>query len=213
MSRIWALLRRRGGVTLVEMMAATALLMLLIVMCAAALQPAAAVMRRMRRLSDAQVILDDILETIRAELEEARDHVKIQKGSAGRSDTIEFGSRNGFTLLISADGCGPTKILDQAGGQVGDLEEKDPGRLLYRYYHPKTGVQPDTARALTTVYPEEFYMGMYLGLDFEAAGDASYVTVTASLYRDEGRDDLVCSEALLIDLRYAGEKLAVTAAG
>jgi len=225
----WAL-GNRGGYTLVELLAASLLLIVLITMCAAAVPPAGRVMLRLRTLNQAQVILDDVLETVRSELEGAQDYVKFYAGGgeiAGKfgsssGETVEFLGENGFLVLLSAEGCGETDLCRRTLTEDGavsyvsfDTEEAVPeGRLLLRYYLPEEegyacsqGGRP-IARALTTVYPGAFYMGLRLGLEFkpDLGTSAKYITVTASLYRDEGRTDLVCSDSLTVDLRFAGVK-------
>jgi len=229
MRRLARVLRDRGGVTLVELLAASTLLVLLITMCAAAVPPAARVMTRLRTLNYAQVILDDVLETVRSELEGAQSYVKFYADGgniAGRTgsssgEAVEFLGENGFLILLTAGGCEETDLCRRAQGDGGavrydrfDTEDAvPPGRLLLRYYLPdgETYVyrQDDRpiARALTTVYPGAFYMGLWLDLEFrpDSGTGTGTVTVAASLYRDEDRTDLVCSDSLIADLRFAGK--------
>ncbi len=229
MRRLRKALRGRGGYTLVELLAASFLLVVLITMCAAAVPPAAKSMSRLQTLNHAQVILDDVLETCRSELEGAQSYVKFYAdggavaGTVGAAsgEAVEFLGENGFVVLLSAEGCDETdlcRLTALAGGGSGyvsfDTEEAvKPGRLLLRYYLPKgetyvysQGGTP-IARALTTVYADAFYMKLWLKLEFKPVGiatSAKSVKITASLYRDEGRTNLVCSDSLMADLRFSG---------
>ena len=58
-------------------MCASFLLVALITMCASALHPAAKVIWRMRRVLEAQIVADSVVESVRAEVEEAREYVKM----------------------------------------------------------------------------------------------------------------------------------------
>jgi len=229
MRRLCRVLRDRGGYTLVELLAASTLLIILITMCAAAVPPAARIMLRLRTLNYAQVILDDVLETLRDELEGAQGYVKFYPdggviagaGGSTRGAAVEYLGENGFLVLISADGCEETDLCRRTAGADGtasydafDTEEAIPaGLLLVRYYLPDGDTYvysqdgKPIARALTTVYPAAFYMGLWLKLEFKSVGvftSAQSITVTASLYRDEERTDLVCSDSLTVDLRFSG---------
>ena len=64
-------------------MCASFLLVALITMCASALHPAAKVIWRMRRLLEAQIVADSVVESVRAEVEEAREYVKMDPYDGG----------------------------------------------------------------------------------------------------------------------------------
>lgn len=230
MRRLRRALRDRGGYTLVEMLVASTLLIVLITMCAAALPPAVRVVSRLQTLNHAQIILDNVLETARDELESAQSYVKFyaegdtiaNTGGAASGEAVEFLGENGYLVLLSAEGCEETDLcrltaLESGGtGYVPfDTEEAvPPGRLLLRYYLPKgdtyvySQAGKPIARAMTTVYADAFYMKLWLKLEFKpdasGGGKTKFVTVTASLYRDEARTDLVCSDSLIVDLRFSG---------
>lgn len=230
MRRLRKALRGRGGYTLVEMMAASTLLIVLITLCAAAVPPAARAISRLQTLNHAQVILDNVLETSRSELESAQSYVKFYEkgdtisntGGAASGEAVEFLGENGYLILLSAEGCGATELcrltaLEGGGAEYVPFDTEEavsPGRLLLRYYLPKgetyaySRAGTPIARALTTVYSDAFYMRLWLKLEFKpddsGGGRTKSVTVTASLYRDEERTDLVCSDSLITDLRFAG---------
>ena len=76
MRKLHDLLRDRGGMTLVELLVAASLLCVVITMFAAALRPAAETTRRIEDLNNAQIIADDLLETLRGEIENAQTYIK-----------------------------------------------------------------------------------------------------------------------------------------
>ena len=220
-------LRSRRGLTLVELLVSMALLGLALTLFAATLSPAARSFQRLETLNDAQIVADDLLETVRSQLEDARGYVKCydsgqnlagKKGTdTGKGSAIEFVDPNGYVAVLSADGCPETtlrRVSSEDGGTVetSTAAKIDPGYLAVRYYKNDSNQQytyqtgPDryVARAMTALYGRGFYVGLYAGLEFSlepAAGRAKTVTVTVSLYRDAARTDRVFSDQLIVDLR------------
>lgn len=215
MKRLFNLLRQRQGMTLIELICVCFLLVVLIEMCAAVLSPAAKTVWRLRQVSEAQIIADSILESVRAEVEEAREYVTVYQydgGSgvewmgkavcAGEGTALEFVSDNGCIMLISAGS---------------SLEPEEFGRLSYRYYAVSEDGD-DTVRkerAGGTVFPEEFYTGLYLNLRFLPIledGMLMCVEITAQMGKSlentgEGLTvcDIICTESVTADLRHAME--------
>lgn len=221
MKRLSDLLRQRRGVTLTEVMCACFLLAALIEMCAAALGPAAKTVWRLRQVSEAQIVADSILESVRAEVEEAREYVRVYQYDgggdlewtdkavcAGEGMALEFVNNNGCIMLISAG-----SSVEPAGF----------GRLQYRYYVTVTEDGGDTVRKEGkpetctggAVFPEEFYTGLYLNLRFLPVledGMLMRVKITAQMGKrlentSEGPMvyDIICTESVTADLRHAGK--------
>lgn len=120
MRKLHDLLRDRGGMTLVELLVAASLLCGVITMFAAALRPAAETTRRIEDLNNAQIIADDLLETLRGEIENAQTYIKCypsgssiagDSGAAANGSSIEFKNSDGFSVLLSAEGCADTAIV------------------------------------------------------------------------------------------------------
>ena len=78
MKRIRSILRGREGMTLVELVVGAGLLCLVIGIFSASLRPAAEVSRRTQELNSAELIADDLLETVRSKVETATDYYTIQ---------------------------------------------------------------------------------------------------------------------------------------
>lgn len=219
------ILRSRRGLTLVELLVSMALLGLALTLFAATLSPATRSFQRLETLNDAQIVADDLLETVRSQLEDARGYVKCYDSGqnlAGKKGTdtgtaIEFVDPNGYVAVLSADGCPETtlrRVPSEDGGTVetSKAAKIDPGYLAVRYYKNDSNQQYTyqtdrgqyVARAMTALYGRGFYVGLYAGLEFSlepAAGRAKTVTVTVSLYRDAARTDRVFSDQLIVDLR------------
>lgn len=220
MRKLRVILRQRRGVTLVELVAAMAVMCLVMTMAGAALRPAAAVVRRIETLQEAQIVLDTVLEVLRAEIEGACGYVKLyesgadienQWGTLEQGSALEFLNGEGCPVLISADGCGLTWLTEMKT----EAEEISPGRLFFltREAPAADGTYPardgdwGLAQRRWEPFGEGFYVGLYLALEFapgkEALEDAPAETllVTAALYRDAERTELVTKESLLVDLR------------
>ncbi len=222
MKRIKKLLRERSGVTLVELLVSAALLCMVIAMISAVIQPAAVSVGRMEDLNNAQIIADNVLETIRSELENARGYIKcyasgtniagsggVAENTAGKA--VEFENEDGYAVLISAEGCGATDLVRPGGISAGTSEAVSTGRLLFRYYQLNEGKYSfgsggsNVARALTSPYADAFYMGLGVSLSFTVSG--SRAEATASVYRGNTADVLF-TDTLIVDLRYSPDYTA-----
>ena len=216
MKRIRSILRGREGMTLVELVVGAGLLCLVIGIFSASLRPAAEGSRRTQELNSAELIADDLLETVRSKVETATDYIKCydsgtdvtNKTGSSEGSAIEFGyeTEQGYNAaeLLTADGCGPTKIViaDKNSGEQPRVEK---GYLVERYY--KDGYSQDAdgnpiARAMTKTYAEGFYMGLRAGLHFKIDEAKHTVTATVTIYRDKDLTDKIYSDSLIIDLRY-----------
>ena len=204
MKRIRSILRGREGMTLVELVVGAGLLCLVIGIFSASLRPAAEVSRRTQELNSAELIADDLLETVRSKVETATDYIKCydsgtdvtNKTGSSEGSAIEFGyeTEQGYNAaeLLTADGCGPTKIV---------IADKDSGE------QPRVEKGQDAdgnpiARAMTKTYAEGFYMGLRAGLYFKIDEAKHTVTATVTIYRDKDLTDKIYSDSLIIDLRY-----------
>lgn len=221
MRKLQRLLRDRGGMTLVELLVAASLLCVVITMFAAALRPAAETTRRIEDLNNAQIIADDLLETLRGEIENAQTYIKCYRSgskiagdgdAAANGSSIEFKNSDGFAVLLSAEGCADTAIV-RTTTAAGTTTAKAiaPGYLIERWYRLSTDNTytfsengTPTARALTAVYdPKGFYMGFTVKLDFSVdytEQAAKSVTATVTVYRGANK---MYSDSLVIDLRYS----------
>ena len=226
MRKLHDLLRDRGGMTLVELLVAASLLCVVITMFAAALRPAAETTRRIEDLNNAQIIADDLLETLRGEIENAQTYIKCygsgssiagDGGAAANGSSIEFKNSDGFAVLLSAEGCADTAIV-RTTTAAGTTTAKAiaPGYLIERWYRLSTDNTytfsengTPTARALTAVYdPKGFYMGFTVKLDFSVnytPQAATSVTATVTVYRGgtQTSANKMYSDSLVIDLRYS----------
>ena len=226
MRKLHDLLRDRGGMTLVELLVAASLLCVVITMFAAALRPAAETTRRIEDLNNAQIIADDLLETLRGEIENAQTYIKCypsgshiagDSGAATGGSSIEFKNSDGFAVLLSAEGCADTAIV-RTTTAAGTTTAKAiaPGYLIERWYRLSTDNTytfsengTPTARALTAVYdPKGFYMGFTVKLDFSVdytEQAAKSVTSTVTVYRGGTQTSAskMYSDSLVIDLRYS----------
>lgn len=221
MRKLHDLLRDRGGMTLVELLVAASLLCVVITMFAAALRPAAETTRRIEDLNNAQIIADDLLETLRGEIENAQTYIKCypsgssiagDSGAAANGSSIEFKNSDGFAVLLSAEGCADTAIVrTTAAAGTTTAKAIAPGYLIERWYRLSTDNtyifsenDTPTARALTAVYdPKGFYMGFTVKLDFSVdytEQAAKSVTATVTVYRGANK---MYSDSLVIDLRYS----------
>ena len=222
-ARLRGLLCQQGGTTLVELIVCAALLCLLITMFAGALHPAAEMSRRLQDMNHAQLIADDLLETIRADLEQAQGYVKCYAdgapdkivGATGAAEgaAIEFRTGDGYVILMTAQGCPDTDLRrtasDGAGGTtetVTPMQAIPAGRLLLRYYYSADGTSytytrdgKPVAQGLTSAYGSGFYMGFTASLHFAVDDAAHTVTVTVTLTRPDGTELL--ADHLLVDLR------------
>lgn len=233
--------RRREGMTLVELIVSLALMSILMVMVVGIISPAAKVFVRMQRVQFAQLILDNVEDEIRSQMQEAVDGIKIYNLSgagsgsvaglsgAGNGNVLEYLNTDSYVTLMSADGCNET-VLMRSGQETGK-DSANSGRLLMRYYwQEKEGSETDAygytysdngkpvARAMQQVFSDKYYMGSYLKLQFSfpdgiATGEqVEYIRVNAALYQDEGYTDLLTSEDFVVPLRYKANRVdAITA--
>lgn len=220
MKRLKDLAVSRRGTTLVELVAAMALLSLLLLMISGALHPAAAVTQRIRQMRDAQSLLDGVLEVVRMEVESACGYVKLyedgttiteQEGTLGIGAALEYLNLNGEPVLVSAEGCGRAWLTQS------QAEEIPPGRLFFLtrlradadLTHPAEGDGLVLGASCREPYGEAYYGGMYLKVQFSPVGEAAEgvaaegVEITAALYRDAERTELLLEESLVVELRNA----------
>ena len=106
MKRIRSVLRGREGMTLVELIVSAGLLCLVIAVFSASLRPAAEISRRTQELNSAELIADDLLETVRSRVETATEYIKCYENGADITDqtgsdhgsAVEFGTSNAVEL-------------------------------------------------------------------------------------------------------------------
>lgn len=210
----------RRGTTLVELVAAMALLSLLLLMISGVLHPAAAAVQRAGQMHDARSLLDDVLEVVRMEVESACGYAKLyedgtniteQEGTLGMGTALEYLNLNGEPVLVSAEGCGRAWLTQS------QAEEVPTGRLFFltrlRADADLTRPAEDDGLVLGTScrepYGEAYYGGMYLKVQFVPVGEAAEgvaaegVEITAALYRDAERTELLLGESLVVELRNA----------
>ena len=210
----------RRGTTLVELVAAMALLSLLLLMISGVLHPAAAAVQRAGQMHDARSLLDDVLEVVRMEVESACGYAKLyedgtniteQGGTLGMGTALEYLNLNGEPVLVSAEGCGRAWLTQS------QAEEVPTGRLFFltrlRADADLTHPAEDDGLVLGTScrepYGEAYYGGMYLKVQFVPVGEAAEgvaaegVEITAALYRDAERTELLLEESLVVELRNA----------
>ena len=177
-------------------------------------------------MNNAQIIADDLLETLRGEIENAQTYIKCypsgshiagDSGAATGGSSIEFKNSDGFAVLLSAEGCKDTAIVrTTAAAGTTTAKAIAPGYLIERWYRLSTDNTytfsengTPTARALTAVYdPKGFYMGFTVKLDFSVdytEQAAKSVTATVTVYRGgtQTSANKMYSDSLVIDLRYS----------
>lgn len=218
--------------TLVELIVSLALLSILMVMVVGVVSPAAKTFARMQQLQFAQLVLDNVEDEIKSQLQDAAGNIKIYHVSSGGSLVNKTGSDSGavleyvntdsYVVLMSAEGCEETTLM--RGGQATGTESAAAGRLLLRYYWQKAAGSETTAykynyieggkpvaRAVQQVFADKYYMKSYLKLTFSFPNgvgekdEVKYINVHAELCRDEG--DLLASENFVADLRYKATRI------
>ena len=210
----------RRGTTLVELVAAMALLSLLLLMISGVLHPAAAAVQRAGQMHDARSLLDDVLEVVRMEVESACGYAKLyedgtniteQEGTLGMGTALEYLNLNGEPVLVSAEGCGRAWLTQS------QAEEVPTGRLFFLtrlradadLTHPAEDDGLVLGASCREPYGEAYYGGMYLKVQFVPVGEAAEgvaaegVEITAALYRDAERTELLLEESLVVELRNA----------
>ena len=216
MKRLFSVLREKRGMTLIEMVVGAGLLCVVIGIFSASMRPAAEVTRRTQELNSAELIADNLLETIRSEVETAEtsikcytdsDHILSETGS-NTGSVIEFQSNRRYKL-IGADGCPPTHI--KKGNTISeDTVEVKNGYLCERYYTAETDgyYYADTdgkaiSRGVAKVYTEGFYMGFRAETSFEIDTSGRFVTATVTICREkDGTRTALFTDSQVIDLRY-----------
>ena len=210
----------RRGTTLVELVATMALLSLLLLMISGVLHPAAAAVQRAGQMHDARRLLDDVLEVVRMEVESACGYAKLyedgtniteQGGTLGMGTALEYLNLNGEPVLVSAEGCGRAWLTQS------QAEEVPTGRLFFLtrlradadLTHPAEDDGLVLGASCREPYGEAYYGGMYLKVQFVPVGEAAEgvaaegVEITAALYRDAERTELLLEESLVVELRNA----------
>lgn len=210
----------RRGTTLVELVATMALLSLLLLMISGVLHPAAAAVQRAGQMHDARSLLDDVLEVVRMEVESACGYAKLyedgtniteQEGTLGMGTALEYLNLNGEPVLVSAEGCGRAWLTQS------QAEEVPTGRLFFLtrlradadLTHPAEDDGLVLGASCREPYGEAYYGGMYLKVQFVPVGEAAEgvaaegVEITAALYRDAERTELLLEESLVVELRNA----------
>ena len=226
------LLRARAGTTLVELIVSAALMCLLIALAAACLEPAARITKQLREQNEAQTIADDLLSTVKSRIEGAQGYIKcyasddpysgiggqtgVATGTEGKA--LEFLDENGYVVLLSTGGTIKTELrraTNDGGAVVATADPVKAGYLVVRYYASSNGhyaywknTSTGVARALTQPYAKGFYMGFFAQISYVLDGpagssNATAVTVTARIYRDEAMTQQLFSDSLVVDLRYA----------
>lgn len=224
----------RAGTTLVETVVSMLVFGIVMTMVVGILSPAAKLFLRMERLQRAQVIMDNIIWELSAMAENASGYVKIYPpGTTETADAaggqkgpiLEFIGREGYATVISAQGCGATKIIVGGNEQLAQADPIKPGRLLTRYYYVKsTGegeyeyqckndVGEPAARAVTEAFGDGYYMGNYLKIEFSFPsgvadeGKVTSLNADVSLYEtdsDGNIGELVTQEKdVALYFRYA----------
>ena len=233
LKKLSKLLRARAGTTLVELIVSAALMCLLIALAAACLEPAARITKSLREQNEAQTIADDLLSTVKSQIEGAQGYIKcyasddpysgiggqsgIPAGTEGKA--LEFLDENGYVVLLSTGGTLKTELrrapYDAAAAATTTVDKIKAGSLVVRYYASSNGhyaywkdTSTGVARALTQPYARGFYMGFFTKVSYvlqcpSGSSNAAAVTVTACIYRDEAMTQQLFSDSLVVDLRYA----------
>lgn len=221
-------IRPRAGTTLVELVVAMLVFGIMMTMVVGVLSPAARLFLRMEGLQRAEVILDNTIQELYGIAEEASGYVKIypagtadvtDRTGGDTGDVLEFVNPDKYVMLVSTGGCektaiavGPTTLHTEAAVA--------PGRLLKRYYSTDSAgtdryyyndaLGNPIARALATVFADEYYMGNDLKITFSypagiSVGDkVPYLNAHVELCDSAGRT--VVQEDVVLDLRYEAER-------
>lgn len=221
-------IRKKSGTTMVEMIVSLLLVELLAIMVIGVLSPAAKMFVRVQRLQFAQMILDNVAEEMKSQVQSAVGTVKIYNsdvlGSAADSGTIlEFMNTDGYIVLISADGCAETTII-RGAQETGDKVKADTGEFLMRYYWPKLSEDGKTytynyiqngipvARAVNPVFTNKYYMGNYLKMEFAfpdgitEGTEVTSIIAKVSIYSDEACQNLLAEEEIVLNIRYQAKR-------
>lgn len=217
--------RRKSGTTLVEMIVSMLLAEILMIMVIGVLSPAAKMFVRIQRLQFAQMILDNVSEEMKTQVQSAVGTVKVYNGdvqqpASDAGNVLEFMNTDGYVVLISADGCADTKII-RGSQQTGTSGTVDAGKLLMRYYWPEIIAdgtyqyvykqnETPVARIVNPMFTDKYYMGNYLKVEFQVPGgegtDVAYLTAVVSLYSDKECQKLLAEEDVVLDIRYQAKR-------
>lgn len=228
MRRCLRKISEKSGTTLIEMIVSMLLLEILAVMVIGVLSPASKMFVRVQKMQFAQMIVDNVAEEMKTQLQEAVGAVRIYEndvfGRAGASGTVlEYMNTDGYVVLMSADGCGATSILrgsQQSGAPIKIEPPVGSGKLLMRYYWPTMSENGNTynyhytqggalvARTVNRMFTDKYYMGHYLKVRFEfpdgvgEEGEVRYLKANLSLYKEEECQTLLAEEDIVLDIRY-----------
>ena len=216
--------RRKSGTTLVEMIVTLMLISIMMTIAVAALSSASRIFVRLQKEQYAQSILDTVMTELRGLTKDATGYVKIYEenscisestGTTSSGTTLEFLTPEGYTELVSANGCEATQLFI-GDEKSGNAEAIPKGRLLTRYYFRDSstgtyiyshGTQP-IARAVAEVYGNGFYMGNYLKVTFSFSDGTmngekvSGILATVELYSDSAYQNKVAEDTTVLDFRY-----------
>lgn len=185
----------RRGTTLVELMAAMGVMCLVMTMAAGCILSGAAVLRRVEIRNSANVLLDQTLELLQEELENACGYIKIyesgldtanREGTLTAGTAIEYLDAAGQPTLYMTDGCEDCGI--------------PAGVLLRRTWKPLVREQ-DTwqiAEQMTCEGSTILQQGLILNVEYSFL-ENSAVLVTAEVF---WRDEVAARQSLKVRLRH-----------
>ena len=185
----------RRGTTLVELMAAMGLMCLVMTMAAGCLLSGAAVLRRVETRNNARILLDQTLELLQEELENACGYIKIYESGLDTAD------REG-TLTAGA----AVEYLDAAGQPVLYLTEGceecgiPAGVLIRRTWKSLVRGQDIWQIAEQTTCEERTILsqGLFLNVEYSFL-EESAILVTAEV---SWRDEVAARQSLKVPLRH-----------
>lgn len=214
----------KRGTTLVEMIVTLMLISIMMTIAVASLSSASRIFVKLQKEQYAQSILDTVMTELRGITKDATGYVKIYEenssisestGTTSSGTTLEFLTPEGYTELVSANGCEATQLFI-GDEKSGNAEAIPKGRLLTMYYFRDSstgtyiyshGTQP-IARAVAEVYGNGFYMGNYLKVTFSFSDGTmngekvSGILATVELYSDSAYQNKVAEDTTVLDFRY-----------
>lgn len=217
-------IRKKSGATLVEMIVSLVLIELLMIMVMGIVGPAAKMFVRIQRLEFAQMIVDNVAEEIKSQVQNSVDFIRIYGGNdlqpADSGKVLEFMNTEGYVVLMSTEGCEDTSLI-RGSQPIGTSGAQEAGRLLMRYYWPdikesglytynyrKNGTP--VARTVNSVFSGGYYMGNYLKVQFRfLPSEGEGVTCLAaeiSLY-DAKQKQKLASDEVVLNIRYKTERM------
>lgn len=187
-----------SGTSLVEMMVSMMLSAIIITMMIAVLSPAVRIFVRMQQVQFAEMIVDNVAEELKSEIQNAANKISVTPNSDGFGELV-FQTSDNELRKLSTDGHEGTSI--------------EPGMLfLRRYSYNKDGNYTDAedGKNVALVFPKGYYMGNFLGVKFTLSGTAPVqsVQMEVALYDKPERteDDLVTKASYTVPLRYYTKK-------